>query len=140
MPTQNLEKLRDLTLKIDSLEKANAEMAKLFRLMMTRVPKAMVIAMPDRFIHVSDHFANLLGRTTADLTSRPWMDFVHPDDVPPTTTVRDGIMEDGDTPVMGFRNRYRHFDGHYVTLEWTASSWDDGRMTFGWVEEVCDAD
>ena len=106
----------------------------MFSMLFERVPKAIVIANRDTFEYVSSHFAACLGRAQADLCSRPWVDFVHPEDLAPTVTVRDGVMEDGQ-PAIGFQNRYRHFDGHWVKLEWHAAAWEDG-YTFGWVEVI----
>lgn len=48
------------------------------------------------------------------------IDFVHPDDRPDTLSE---IMKlSRGEPTIQFINRYRHKDGHYLSLEWTARS------------------
>jgi two-component system, sensor histidine kinase len=67
-----------------------------------------------------------LGHTPEEMEGLPLLRFVHPDDMPGTL---DSVVEvegrkAGD-PVLGFVNRYRHKDGHYVTLEWRAQRFGD---------------
>lgn len=70
------------------------------------------------FRRLNENFAKLLGFTIDELKSRPFMDFVHPDDRE-KTTAEIGRMTRGE-PAIQFLNRYRHADGHYVWLEWNA--------------------
>ena len=133
-----IEQLKAMTSKIEGLEAATKLDSDLFNMMMERVPKAIIIAKGEKFEHVSQHFADLLGRTREELCSKPWIEFVHPDDREPTTVVDKGIMTEG-LVVIGFKNRYPHSDGHWVEFSWNASAWDD-EYTFAWVEEVKEAE
>ena len=67
---------------------------------------------------VNPAWSTLLGWAEADLIGRSFMDFVHPDDRPSTMSEADRLA-DGRTTVR-FRNRYRHKDGSYRWLSWTA--------------------
>nr|WP_319394712.1 PAS domain-containing protein [uncultured Desulfobacter sp.] len=61
----------------------------------------------------------IFGRPLDEFLSRPYMDFIHPDDHNPTADlVR--TMQSGQ-PISGFVNRYRCKDGSYRTIEWHAT-------------------
>jgi len=63
---------------------------------------------------------DVLGWSDDDLTSRPFIDFVHPEDVASTLEALDDLIE-GER-VAGFDNRYRTADGRWVWLRWHASA------------------
>jgi PAS domain S-box-containing protein len=77
-----------------------------------------------RFVRVNPHASRLLGWTADELTARPFTDFVHPDDRGATDAEMAQLV-DG-RPSVSLENRYRHRDGHYVTLAWQASPGPDG--------------
>ncbi|MGD2218452.1 MAG: PAS domain-containing protein, partial [Gemmatimonadales bacterium] len=52
------------------------------------------------------------------LLSRPFVDFVHPDDVEPTIREIDRLSHG--IPTVSFENRYRCADGTYKHLLWTS--------------------
>ena len=70
------------------------------------------------FSRVNENFPRLLGYPTAELLSRQFFDFVHPEDL--QTTVAEVERLGRGEPTIQFLNRYRHADGHYLWLEWTA--------------------
>ncbi|MGH7027771.1 ATP-binding protein [Brevundimonas sp.] len=77
-------------------------------------------------VRVSASWAATLGYRPEDLIGLAILTLVHPDDLPGT---RASVVEvegrrPGD-PVLGHVNRYRHRDGHYVTLEWRAQRFGD---------------
>ncbi|HEY1073063.1 ATP-binding protein [Brevundimonas sp.] len=77
-------------------------------------------------VRVSASWAAILGYEPQDLIGLAILTLVHPDDLPATL---DSVAEvetrrHGD-PVRGHVNRYRHRDGHYVTLEWRAQKFGD---------------
>ena len=61
-----------------------------------------------------------LGLTEAELTSRPFVDFVHPDDRQATLDATADLASGQE--VILFENRYRHKDGSYRWLQWNATS------------------
>lgn len=71
------------------------------------------------FTRVNPAFTRTLGYTAEELTSRPLVEFVHPDDVAPTLTAITEQTEAG-LDVLNFQNRYRCDDGSYRWLEWTS--------------------
>lgn len=77
-------------------------------------------------IRVSRSWERVLGYAPEEMLGKRVLSFVHPDDLPDT---RQSVVEvenrrAGD-PVLGHVNRYRHRDGHYLTLEWRAQRFGD---------------
>ncbi len=71
------------------------------------------------FIRVNPAFERTLGYRASELVSRPFLDFVHPDDRAATVEAAANQTEAG-LPVVNFQNRYRASDGSYRWLEWTS--------------------
>jgi PAS domain S-box-containing protein len=69
------------------------------------------------FTRVNPAFTRTLGWTPKELTSRPFLDFVHRDDRQATIAEAARQTEAGEE-VIRFQNRYRHKDGGYRWLEW----------------------
>ena len=67
----------------------------------------------------AERWSKELGFTYEELTSKPFVHFVHPDDVASTIEATKQLTRA--VEVVTFENRYRHKDGHYVRLEWNAS-------------------
>ena len=77
-------------------------------------------------IKASASWLSLLGYRPDEIEGRGLLRLIHPDDLAVT---RHSIVEvesrrPGD-PVLGQVNRYRHRQGHYVTLEWRAQRHGD---------------
>ncbi len=68
------------------------------------------------FLEVNDAWVQKLGYSREELTSRRFVDFVHPDDVSSTLEMA-GALVDGASTVE-FTNRYRTSDGRYLWLLW----------------------
>ena len=73
------------------------------------------------FVHINGAWERCLGWTREELTRRPFLEFVHPDDRERTQTEAARAF-DGDGSVR-FTNRYRTKDGSYRAIEW--HSWID---------------
>jgi PAS domain S-box-containing protein len=71
-----------------------------------------------RFRRVNAAWERALGWTEAELTSEPYLDFVHPDDREATAAEADRLAR-GEVTV-GFENRYRARDGSHRWLNWSA--------------------
>ncbi|MEI8081114.1 MAG: PAS domain S-box protein [Actinomycetes bacterium] len=90
----------------------------------------LAVANGDGFLTaVSPSWEKVLGYSPAELTARPYIDFVHPDDVATTMQAAAALLEPGETTV-GFENRYRRKDGQYRWLAWTARVANGGQQAF----------
>ncbi|UCF21602.1 MAG: PAS domain S-box protein [Gemmatimonadota bacterium] len=69
------------------------------------------------FKRVNPAFERTLGWTEEELLSRPFIDFVHPDDVEATRREIERLSRG--IPTVSFENRYRCADGSYKKLLWT---------------------
>ncbi len=79
-----------------------------------------------RFLQVNPAFVELLGYTGSDLTGRPCIDFVHPDDREIAQRNNDRMCVAHDE-LVGFTIRYVAADGSTCWLEWAGSSDSSGR-------------
>ena len=79
------------------------------------------------FKRVNPAWTRALGWTAAEMTSGPWLDFVHPDDRQPTLAASAGLARGLD--VVTFENRYRHKDGSWRWLAWHTPAPRPGETT-----------
>jgi PAS domain S-box-containing protein len=72
------------------------------------------------FTRVNQAWTKTLGWSAEELTSRPYTDFVHPDDL--QATLREAqLLLTGTHETISFENRYRCRDGTYRWLSWQAT-------------------
>ena len=71
------------------------------------------------FVRLNPAWERVLGIPRDELLAKPWLDFVHPDDLDATrgagSTLVDGVE------VIAFENRYRCADGSYKWLQWVSA-------------------
>ncbi|HYO60526.1 MAG TPA: response regulator [Actinomycetota bacterium] len=76
------------------------------------------------FQYLSPSWERTLGWTPDELRARPFIEFVHPDDVAATVAEIGRLLDDHDT--VSYQNRYRSSDGSYAWLSWRATRALDG--------------
>lgn len=117
----------DLT---DALE-ARADLARFFELS----PDLFCIAdMQGYFRRVNANFHRVLGYDESELLSRPFLDFVHPEDRAATLEVMAGLSRGDDC--LQFRNRYRDLNGAWRWFEWTARTAPGTEIIFAVARDV----
>jgi PAS domain S-box-containing protein len=87
-----------------------------------------------RFTRVNPAVERILGYQEEESLSRPYLDFVHPDDRESTLAEAAAIM-DG-RPTLSFVNRFMAHDGTYRVLEWTAAPVVEQRLMYGVARDV----
>lgn len=98
-----------------------------WELLFERLPFGVCIASIDGYFkHVNKAFIDLLGYTESELLSKPFMELIHPDDLP-STYQKIGELST-QKPVVGFVNRYKNKDGEWVKLQWDSTSNIDGQI------------
>jgi len=114
-------------------ERAEAELNEFFALSLD----FLVISSVDGFFkRVSPAVTDVLGWTPEEFTSKPYLDFVHPDDLKKTIKEVERQMRSGER-VMHFENRYRHKDGSWRVLSWR--SVPHGELMYATARDVTDA-
>jgi diguanylate cyclase (GGDEF)-like protein/PAS domain S-box-containing protein len=88
-----------------------------------------------RFTRLNPAWEVTLGWTRAELMARPYVEFIHPDDVEPTIAAA-AILSEGSSLVVDFENRFGTKDGDWRWLSW--SSYSDGRRVYSMAQDVTD--
>jgi len=70
-----------------------------------------------------------LGYTQEELLSRPYISFLHPDDVPNTSAAALRVATTGQN-LMNFANRYRSIQGTYHWIFWTVITATEKRLIY----------
>ena len=86
------------------------------------------------FKRVSPSWEKTLGYSEAELLSRPYMDFVHPDDR--EATMRAAQEAKGGSNISYFENRYRHKDGTYRWLLWAATPYPQQQVVYATARDI----
>lgn len=90
-----------------------------------------------RVLKASRSWQTILGHDPVDMEGQKLLRLVHPEDMPGTlNSVIEVENRKDDDAVMGFTNRYRHKNGHYLTLEWRAQRLGD--RIYGVARDVTD--
>ena len=98
-------------------QRARDELSLLFSL----CPDMLCIAGMDGYLkRVNPAWESTLGYTEAELLSRPYLDFVHEDDLEATRAEAARLFEGN--RAVDFENRYRHKDGTTRWLLWAAAA------------------
>ena len=87
-----------------------------------------------RLEQVNPAFTHALGWSAAELTSQPWIHFVHPDDHEATVRAREALAKN--QPVRDFENRFRCTDGSWRWLSWRVIPLMESRQVFGVARDV----
>lgn len=126
-PSSNVKRIRELTFELGD---GDRELAMFFDL----CPDLLCIVSSDGyFVKLNKAWQRELGWSIQELTERPFIDFVHPEDVRRTTDIMRNMRS---CQAVRFCNRYRiKGSDKYVVLEWNATNWYDG-STYAVAREV----
>ena len=88
------------------------------------------------FLRVNPAWEHTLGITRDELLSRPWLDFVHPEDREATVQAKSTIVNQA--ALMAFENRYRCGDGSHRWLQWSAAAYAHLGLIYAVARDVTD--
>ena len=98
-------------------------------------PDMLCIANGDGFfIEINGAFTKVLGYSKEELLSKPYVEFVHPDDRNATMTATGDLA--GGNPVYLFENRYITKDGDTKWLSWQAIPLENGTRVYAIARDV----
>ncbi len=83
---------------------------------------------------VNPAFTKSLGWAKEEFLSKPWIEFVHPEDQEETITALERLKSG--EPLYQFRNRCQHKDGTYRWISWDSFSISDENMIFTAARDV----
>ncbi len=114
----------------DSLDSLKVEAKRLFEVSLD----LLCIASPDGyFLRVNPAFERVLGYSERELTSKPIVEFVHPDDRQKTRETLEKLRKED---VTGFVNRYICEDGSIVWLEWQSRAHESRNRIYASARDV----
>ena len=124
----------ELTLYLESLlRRAESDLERFFELSLDLF---CIAGLDGIFRRVNANFSRVLGYSEKELLSRPFLEFVHPEDRDQTIDVMSQLQLGH--PVVQFQNRYRVSDGTWRCFEWTAKSVPRDRIIFAVARDVTD--
>ncbi len=88
------------------------------------------------FTRVNPAFERTLGHGAAELLAVPYLDFVHPDDR--ALTIAEARKLGAGALTVSFENRYRHQDGSYRWLSWSATPAAERGLVYAVAHDVTD--
>ncbi len=104
---------------VTSLKTMQGERDRIFRLSRDLI---CIAGFDGFFKRVNPSFVRVLGYSEAELLSKPYLEFVHPDDRANTRDeAEDNSLGEGEAITLCFENRYRCADGSYRWLEWKSN-------------------
>jgi two-component system, cell cycle sensor histidine kinase and response regulator CckA len=83
---------------------------------------------------INPAWTTTLGWSSEELTTRAWLDFVHPDDRAATIAAGSRLVQ-GER-LLGFENRYQCHDGSWRWLSWNSFPLPEQKLMFGVVRDV----
>jgi PAS domain S-box-containing protein len=86
------------------------------------------------FRRVNPAWQRFLGYSESELVSRPFMDFIHPDDREATAAEMQKLKDGGS--VIYFENRYFHRDGTIRWLMWTATPFHEQQVVYAAARDI----
>jgi len=111
--------------------KAQAEVDRIFNLSSDLIT---VADFDGHFTRVNPALEQILGYTREEFLARPYLDLVHPDDRERSAAEAAEIARG--RHALSFENRYRHKDGSYRVLEWTATPVVADGLMYGVARDV----
>jgi PAS domain S-box-containing protein len=85
------------------------------------------------FRRLNPEWERVLGYSISELEGKPFIEFVHPDDVEKTIETKQFA---GKKKVLNFINRYKHKDGSFRWIEWR--SYPMGEMIYASARDITD--
>ena len=124
-------RIADLKTSVSALRQVENELDLIFNL----VPDMLVVASTDGYFKkLNPAWETTLGFSIEELLSKPFMSFVHPDDV--ASTMKEIERQISGEPTIRFENRYLCKTGEYKWLEWVATPAVDKTLLYAAARDI----
>lgn len=127
----NIISVLSITRDITERRRAEAERNQLFNLSLDLL---CVAGFDGRLKQVNPAWTECLGWSAEELTSRPMLELILPEDHQATRRIREQIYRG--EPIRGFENRYRCKDGDFRWLSWNVHPLPEARQVFAVARDV----
>jgi PAS domain S-box-containing protein len=87
------------------------------------------------FVKINPAFTDILGYSEDELLGRPFLDFIHPEDIEHTLSVIEKKLQKGEK-VINFKNRYRCKNGRYRWLNWVSHPVPEQGITYAVAHDI----
>ena len=88
------------------------------------------------FLRLTPAWERAVGWSLEELLGRPYLDFVHPDDREATVEASEQLARGAG--IGRFVNRYRHKNGGWRWIEWTAAPFPDEGVVYAAARDITD--
>ncbi|HEU4790412.1 MAG TPA: PAS domain-containing protein [Flavobacterium sp.] len=85
---------------------------------------------------VNDGFTKVLGYSREELLSRPFLEFIHPDDLEKTLEAIKKLVSNYSYPAIAFENRFIKKNGETVFLQWKANLHTTNNLVYAIARDV----
>jgi PAS domain S-box-containing protein len=86
-----------------------------------------IISPEGYFTYLNEYWTTLLGWTPNEIKAKPFVDFIHPDDIEISLDAATKISKENES-INLFRNRYLKKEGNYLWIEWKAVPGENGQI------------
>jgi PAS domain S-box-containing protein len=93
-----------------------------------------VSSLDGRFLRLNPAWERTLGLPVASMVGRPFLEFVHPDDIASTRNESMALASGHET--VSFENRYRDADGRWRWLLWNASADHEAGVIYATARDI----
>ena len=115
----------------EQLRRYSTDLDNLFRLSRDLI---CVSSLDGRFLRLNPAWEKTLGLPLAQMVGRPFLEFVHPDDV--AATRAETVALGGGHETVSFENRYRSGDGRWRWLLWNATADLDAGVIYATARDI----
>ncbi len=87
------------------------------------------------FVELNQIWTEILGWTIEELKSRPWLDFVHPDDIAVTQSIDIKCYQTSENEILTITHRFLAKNGNYRWLSWRFSPYEKN-FSYGIAKDI----
>lgn len=130
------EYLAGYTIDITDLEQTREDLVHIFNMSLDMICIADINTAT--FLKVNSAFTNILGYSQEELLNKPFLDFIHPEDLDETFDIIKNKLQIG-AKVINFDNRYRCKDGSYRWLSWVSHANVGKGLTYAIARDITES-